>query len=72
MDIDALHHEMKLSFGSQAKALEAMATDLRETRDDVRLINGRLRLEERWTARMQGAIAVVAALGVGNVIALLT
>lgn len=66
MTIDELHHEMKLGFQSQDKQFVSMVKTLDECRTDVRAINGRLRVEESWTARGQGAIAVVTALGLGN------
>lgn len=54
--------------------LEELSTDLHEFREETNMamekINGRLRLQETWTARLQGALMVVAMLGVGNVVAI--
>ena len=66
MTIDELHIELKAGFKSQDTQLAAMALTITECRDDIKLLNGRLRAEESWTSRMQGAIAVVTALSLGS------
>lgn len=42
-----------------------------ETNENFKAFNSRLRNEEAWTARLQGAGLLIALLGVGNVIALM-
>ena len=41
-----------------------------ETREGMSKLNGRVRAQELFTARLQGALAIVAMLGIGNVVAI--
>lgn len=62
--LSSLHHEVKLGFQQAQAQREVIAKQLTA-------INDRLRAQELWTARLQGALVLLALLGVGNVIALL-
>ena len=68
MTLASLHHETILHLQQIAKELDGIVTSVGELRDELRTQNGRLRTEEGWTKRAQGAVAVLVALGVGNAV----
>lgn len=66
----SLHHEMKIHFANLEKAIGELSKDIDEVKFEAKRINGRVRMNQLWIARLQGALALLAILGVGNIIAL--